>query len=227
MMLLPPKLRRIAGRMRDRLGPRAAVLLYHRVSDTPTDPYLLRVRTRHFQEQMDVLARRGRVIPLRALAAHHRLGSLPHGAVAITFDDGYIDNLLVAKPILQKHGLSATVFMTAGTIGREREFWWDELERVLLPLPGTPGRGQGRGASPSSRYSGERAGRGARAGPVVTRPLSWFGALLEVGDESPSQRSRFVSDVRMTLLRTKRTKRYGLRANPSPQPSPRSTGKRG
>ena len=137
-MKFPPKLRRLAGRVRDRLGPRAAILLYHRVSDTPTDPYLLRVRTRHFEQQMEVLARRGRVMPLRALAAHRRLGSLPQGAIAITFDDGYVDNLRIAKPILQKHGLPATVFMTAGTIGREREFWWDELERIVLGTPELP-----------------------------------------------------------------------------------------
>jgi peptidoglycan/xylan/chitin deacetylase (PgdA/CDA1 family) len=136
--LFPSKLRRVAGRVRDRLGPRAAILLYHRVGNTPTDPYLLRVRTRHFEEQMEVLARRGLVIPLRALAAHRRLGSLPHGAVAITFDDGYVDNLRVAKPILEKHGLPATVFMTAGSVGREREFWWDELERIVLGTPELP-----------------------------------------------------------------------------------------
>ncbi len=130
------KLRRIAGRLRDRMGPRAAILLYHRVADTPTDPYLLRVRTKNFAEQMDVLKRRGGVLPLRDLAARHREGRLPHGAVAITFDDGYVDNLRTAKPMLAKRGLPATVFMTAGSVGREREFWWDELERLLL-LPGT------------------------------------------------------------------------------------------
>jgi peptidoglycan/xylan/chitin deacetylase (PgdA/CDA1 family) len=102
------------------------------VSDTPTDPYLLRVRKTNFEEQMDVLARRGCVMPLREMAARHREKRLPDGAVAITFDDGYADNLRVAKPILKQRGLPATVFMTAGSIGREREFWWDELERIVL-----------------------------------------------------------------------------------------------
>lgn len=138
MKILPPKLRRIAGRVRDRMGPRAAILLYHRVSNTPTDPYLLRVRTRNFEEQMDVLRRRGCVMPLRELAARHREKRLPDGAVAITFDDGYADNLRIAKPILKTYGLPATVFMTAGSIGREREFWWDELERIVLQTAELP-----------------------------------------------------------------------------------------
>ena len=56
----------------------------------------------------------------------------------ITFDDGYADNLEHARPWLARHGLPATVFVTAGAVGATREFWWDELERLLLddrPLP--------------------------------------------------------------------------------------------
>ena len=52
-------------------------------------------------------------------------------SVVITFDDGYRDNLLVAKPILEEHGLPATVFVTTGYVGSNRDFWWDELESLL------------------------------------------------------------------------------------------------
>ena len=48
--------------------------------------------------------------------------------MVITFDDGYRDNLLVAKPLLEQHGLPATVFVTTGYVGPGRDFWWDELE---------------------------------------------------------------------------------------------------
>jgi hypothetical protein len=67
--------------------------------------------------------------------------SLPNGdiedrSVAITFDDGYADNLHNARPLLERYGMPATFFLTSGYIGREREFWWDELERLILQ-PGT------------------------------------------------------------------------------------------
>jgi peptidoglycan/xylan/chitin deacetylase (PgdA/CDA1 family) len=56
--------------------------------------------------------------------------------VAVTFDDGYADNLLAAVPVLERHEIPATVFVATGAIGRDREFWWDELARLLLH-PGT------------------------------------------------------------------------------------------
>ncbi|MDO9713580.1 polysaccharide deacetylase family protein [Paracraurococcus lichenis] len=64
-----------------------------------------------------------------------RAGTLPDRAVSITFDDGYRDNLRAAKPLLQQAGLPATVFLTTGTLGSNREFWWDELTRLILANP--------------------------------------------------------------------------------------------
>ena len=57
---------------------------------------------------------------------------LPRRTVIITFDDGYADNFHTALPLLQEADCPATVFVTAGKIGAERDFWWDELERVIL-----------------------------------------------------------------------------------------------
>jgi peptidoglycan/xylan/chitin deacetylase (PgdA/CDA1 family) len=56
--------------------------------------------------------------------------------VVVTFDDGYADNLYGAKPLLERYDIPATAFLTVGYIGSEREFWWDELERLMLE----PGR---------------------------------------------------------------------------------------
>ena len=66
----------------------------------------------------------------------HGQRTLP--AVIITFDDGYADNLYNAKPLLERFDLPATVFVTSGYVGACREFWYDELEKILLhahPLP--------------------------------------------------------------------------------------------
>jgi peptidoglycan/xylan/chitin deacetylase (PgdA/CDA1 family) len=59
-------------------------------------------------------------------------GRLPANAAAVTFDDGYADNLKAAKPRLQRAGAPATVFIATGYVGERREFWWDELARIIL-----------------------------------------------------------------------------------------------
>lgn len=122
------------------LSPRAAVLLYHRVAEETADPWRLCVTPQHFGEHCEVLARRGLAWPLSRLLAALAAGCLPRRAVVVTFDDGYADNLTQAQPRLARHGVPATVFVTAGAVGATREFWWDELGRVLLgdhALPAT------------------------------------------------------------------------------------------
>ena len=57
---------------------------------------------------------------------------LPHGAIAVTFDDGYADTLDCGEPLLARRDVPATVFVTTSYVGGEREFWWDDLERLLL-----------------------------------------------------------------------------------------------
>jgi peptidoglycan/xylan/chitin deacetylase (PgdA/CDA1 family) len=63
--------------------------------------------------------------------------ALSHGVV-VTFDDGYTDNLMNAKPVLERYDVPATVFVTTGYVGKERDFWWDELEKLLLQRDALP-----------------------------------------------------------------------------------------
>jgi peptidoglycan/xylan/chitin deacetylase (PgdA/CDA1 family) len=117
-------------------------LLYHRVSETASDPWQLAVTPQHLDEHLQVLSTYGRLMPLRKLSAALENGMLPRRRVVVTFDDGYADNLLHAKPLLEKYDIPATVFITTGYIGEGREFWWDELDRLFLQpgeLPSTLG----------------------------------------------------------------------------------------
>lgn len=120
------------------LRPGAAILMYHRIARAPVDPWNLCVSPTHFAEQLSMLRRYGTVLPLRTLVRRAREGNLPRRAVAITFDDGYADNLLHALPLLEAYDLPATFFLTAGPISEGELFWWDLLERIFLhpgPLP--------------------------------------------------------------------------------------------
>lgn len=130
------RLRRAARWLRNRFAPGVLILHYHRVVELPSDPHLLCVTPQHFAEHLEILQKHGRPMPLQHLVQALRDGNLPHRAVAVTFDDGYADNLYNAKPLLERYDIPATVFVTTGYMGHEREFWWDELERVLLQ-PGT------------------------------------------------------------------------------------------
>ncbi|MBP2640566.1 MAG: polysaccharide deacetylase [Firmicutes bacterium] len=55
---------------------------------------------------------------------------LPTKPVIITFDDGYRDNYLTALPILEKHGMKATVFVVAGQAGQGEYLSWDQVRAL-------------------------------------------------------------------------------------------------
>ncbi len=126
------------GLRRIRLGvlPGPRILLYHRVTELPSDPQQLAVSPRHFAEQLAVLRQFAYPMSLSAMMQALREGHLPRRAVAVTFDDGYADNLLFAKPLLEEYAMPATIFVVSGQLGSTEEFWWDDLARLLLE-PGT------------------------------------------------------------------------------------------
>lgn len=131
-------LRGRATRMLHRLAPGVTILLYHRVTTVETDPQLLCVSPQRFDEQLAYLSEHFTPLSLREMVKRMQSGRLPKRGVVLTFDDGYADNLLLAKPILEKHGFPATVYVTSGCIGSPSEFYWDDLDRLLLsshPLP--------------------------------------------------------------------------------------------
>lgn len=84
---------------------------------------------------MEIVRERYRPVSLDELTAAIAQDRVPDGSVAVTFDDGYEDNLTGAAPVLQDCGVPATVFVVTGYVEAGREFWWDALERVVL----TPG----------------------------------------------------------------------------------------
>jgi peptidoglycan/xylan/chitin deacetylase (PgdA/CDA1 family) len=107
----------------------ASVLMYHRVAEpagagtiAPAD----------FRAHMEHLRREWEPMALETLVRGSLDGTLPERAVAVTLDDGYLDALETASPILAELGVPATFFVTAEALEGPHEFWWDTLARVLL-----------------------------------------------------------------------------------------------
>src|SRR5262249_8965436 len=91
--------------------------MYHKVNDVPGNRMSMPVSL--FDQQMAQLRELGyTVVDLDAVLAHYRSGEeLPDGAVLITFDDGYRDNLENAAPVLHKHGYPAVQFVPLAYVG--------------------------------------------------------------------------------------------------------------
>jgi len=162
-------------RLRRRFKPGAIIVMYHRVVDLETDPYALAVTPERFAQHLDYLCRACRPMRLIDLVDALQKNGLPDRAVAITFDDGYVDNFAHAYPLLQAVQLPATIFVTSGMIGSAREFWWDDLERLLILPPHLPAHLQLTVNGQAHEWSiGSRADREKVCGDSyrLMRPLS-------------------------------------------------------
>ncbi|AOY81435.1 MULTISPECIES: polysaccharide deacetylase family protein [Moorena] len=126
------KLEQTAWRLKNKILPGVLILMYHRVAEVDSDPWSLCVTPEHFAEHLEVLRKHHYPLSLQQLTQTIRDHQTIKRSVVITFDDGYADNFYNAKPLLKRYDIPATVFVTTGGIGHRREFWWDELDRLLL-----------------------------------------------------------------------------------------------
>lgn len=113
-----------------------AVLTYHRIGhdhDVRGYPGLISAAPMQFDEQMNFLARRYRVISMADLVeAREGQRRLPPKSIMITFDDAYRDFAESAWPILRRWGLPVTLFVPTSYPGQsDRSFWWDWLHVAL------------------------------------------------------------------------------------------------
>jgi peptidoglycan/xylan/chitin deacetylase (PgdA/CDA1 family) len=81
-----------------------------------------------FAQQMEFLREYRRVVPLAEVVEQVSAGhSPPAGTVCITLDDGYLDTLTVAAPILARLGLPAILYLATGYVERQQAQWADVL----------------------------------------------------------------------------------------------------
>jgi len=111
----------------NRLSPagqnaRLSILIYHRVLAEQDTIFPHETTAASFDAQLSRLKIAFNVLPLAEAVARLKAGTLPARAACITFDDGYADNLTLALPVLQKHGLHATFFIATAYLNGGRMF---------------------------------------------------------------------------------------------------------
>ncbi len=94
------------------------ILMYHHVDPTRKDA--LTVTAEQFAAQLRFLATAGyQSITCRDVVDHLEHGTaLPARPVLLTFDDGYVNNLEYAYPLLVEHGFKATIFLPVGLLAK-------------------------------------------------------------------------------------------------------------
>jgi peptidoglycan/xylan/chitin deacetylase (PgdA/CDA1 family) len=105
---------------------RLTVLTYHQVKDPADDNSS--VSAAAFREQMQYVKQRYRILPLTDAVQIVSVAGKAERLVAITFDDGYLDNATIAAPILRSLGLPACFFVSTDMIGSTRPFPHDLVQ---------------------------------------------------------------------------------------------------
>jgi peptidoglycan/xylan/chitin deacetylase (PgdA/CDA1 family) len=154
--------RRMQRARRRRLTPHGLVLMYHRIAPhSPLDHLGLAISPECFSQHLEVLSRVADVVPLGELERRHQAGREQRPAVALTFDDGYADNLHYAQPLLDRFDAPATVFVATSLIGRPEPFWWDLLAAIVLGNHALPRELAVKIGAAEFRYDKERGDRHA------------------------------------------------------------------
>jgi peptidoglycan/xylan/chitin deacetylase (PgdA/CDA1 family) len=107
-------------------GQRLQILIFHRVLAQPDPLFPGEMDAPRFDRLAGLLARSFRVMTLAAAARHLAAATLPPRALVITFDDGYADNAELALPILKRHGLVGSFFVSTGFLDGGR-MWNDTV----------------------------------------------------------------------------------------------------
>ncbi len=113
-------------------GP-LGVYVYHSIGRSPSDPWGLTVAPGNFSQHLAAMRAMGTVVDLEHSLAGDgwRRPRRSGRRFAVTFDDGYVDNLVAALPALERHDVPATVFIATHFLGRPY-FWWDRLAELVL-----------------------------------------------------------------------------------------------
>jgi peptidoglycan/xylan/chitin deacetylase (PgdA/CDA1 family) len=170
-------------------GGGAIILMYHSVAGPDVSPFVdprVHLSPRSFEAQVRFLSRRRRVIPLGELVDTLEKGrSPPRGSVVITFDDGYLDNLEIAAPILDEHELPATLYLATGYVEDGETQWVDRLYTMFATRTrdGVESSGNSDGAKDLSRPDERVAAYEELCQRLIVAPRADREAILDEVEE--------------------------------------------
>ena len=165
------------------------ILIYHRVHPRPDPFFPTEADADAFDLQMRMLRRYCAPVTLQEGAARLRDGTLPPRAVAVTFDDGYRDNSEIALPILQRHDIRATFFVSTGFLDGGR-MWNDSIIEAM------------RSTSAESVDASMLGLQTLPLGSLEQRRLAVDAVIRAVKHRHPAERQLLVDDFCRRLSRT-------------------------
>ena len=107
------------------------IVFYHRVANIHPNPWT--ISERMFVSHVRWMQRHLQIVSLEEAQRRVRHGN-PRACVAITFDDGYADNMRFALPWLVREKVPATYFVCAGNVMRQEPFPHDLQRGIPLSV---------------------------------------------------------------------------------------------
>lgn len=147
------------------LSGAGAILMLHRVNKAGNSPLGLNSHLSITPDFLDRLLadlkRRGTAIVSLDELLEKLAAGRSRGAVAITADDGWLDNLTEALPVFEAHGVPFTVYVAPGLTSGEIAPWWEVVEELAarsdtISLPAGQGMLELDCADPQGKRSAAR-----------------------------------------------------------------------
>lgn len=118
--------------------PAALILMYHSVRANPAEDQAwvapgITHSTKVFASHMELVARQFNPVSLdQILLFLEGRMKLPRRPVAVTFDDGYLDNVQEAAPVLQRFAIPAAFYLATSVIGELEVPWFCRVRHAFL-----------------------------------------------------------------------------------------------
>lgn len=116
--------------------PKLNILIYHRVMPEPDPLRPWEIDAQQFRQHLEWISGVFHVIPLTEAVQRLKKGTLKRRSLAITFDDGYLDNATQALPLLKEFGFHATFFCTSAWLNGGL-MWNDQVIESIRRWPET------------------------------------------------------------------------------------------